>query len=273
MGNIVITRCVFFLLIFCVAVVHVSAYGAENDADEKLRLAKEISKLQAADVAWRSNDSDFRKLREEQDQASESEIREFAEFVAVLKRQVIEGCEVVRKLGGDAGRHGVDCVNFEDEPESKKGGALPNIKRETTREEKVALLTNQMKKLESDFDAIILKQQDKLKGQVGISQRNEGWANGADDKSEANKTPDAGVPSCGTVRPKAGPIHWEAEPGAGPGVEKKGKMPDFKTGNVGDVSDDDVVARQLREAAEAETDQLLKEQLWEEYKKYKNSTR
>jgi len=29
----------------------------------------------------------------------------------------------------------------------------------------------------------------------------------------------------------------------------------------------------LREAAEAETDPVLKAQLWKEYKKYKNSTR
>ena len=33
--------------------------------------------------------------------------------------------------------------------------------------------------------------------------------------------------------------------------------------------DDDVVARQLREAAEKETDPVMKEKLWEEYKKYK----
>ncbi len=72
---------------------------------------------------------------------------------------------------------------------------------------------------------------------------------------------------------KDGPIQRATEPGSGPGVEKQGEMPDFKTGDVGDGSDDDVVARQLREAAETETDPLLKKQLWEEYKKYKKSTR
>ena len=45
-----------------------------------------------------------------------------------------------------------------------------------------------------------------------------------------------------------------------------------KTAGGGDGSDDDVVARQLREAAESETDQLLKEELWNEYKKYKKSS-
>lgn len=37
--------------------------------------------------------------------------------------------------------------------------------------------------------------------------------------------------------------------------------------------DDDIIARQLREAAIAETDQELKNKLWEEYKRYKAGTR
>ena len=37
--------------------------------------------------------------------------------------------------------------------------------------------------------------------------------------------------------------------------------------------DDDIVARQLREAAENETDPELREKLWEKYREYKNSTR
>jgi hypothetical protein len=39
-----------------------------------------------------------------------------------------------------------------------------------------------------------------------------------------------------------------------------------------DGSDDDIVARQLREAAEQETDPELKAKLWEEYERYKQST-
>lgn len=40
-----------------------------------------------------------------------------------------------------------------------------------------------------------------------------------------------------------------------------------------DTSDDDVVARQLREAAENEKDPELKKKLWEEYRKYKEGVR
>lgn len=40
-----------------------------------------------------------------------------------------------------------------------------------------------------------------------------------------------------------------------------------------DKADDDIVARQLREAAENETDPELKEKLWKEYEEYKKNTR
>ena len=39
--------------------------------------------------------------------------------------------------------------------------------------------------------------------------------------------------------------------------------------DVGDGRDDDVVARQLREAAMAEEDPAIRERLWEEYRRYK----
>jgi hypothetical protein len=39
--------------------------------------------------------------------------------------------------------------------------------------------------------------------------------------------------------------------------------------DVGDGSDDDIVARQLREAAEKEEDPELREKLWDEYRAYK----
>lgn len=40
--------------------------------------------------------------------------------------------------------------------------------------------------------------------------------------------------------------------------------------DIPDGRDDDIVARQLREAAQAETDPALREKLWNEYRRYKN---
>ena len=51
-------------------------------------------------------------------------------------------------------------------------------------------------------------------------------------------------------------------------------IPTRRVGNpipedIPDARDDDIIARQLREAAMQEEDPVLKEKLWEEYKRYK----
>lgn len=47
----------------------------------------------------------------------------------------------------------------------------------------------------------------------------------------------------------------------------RGAAPD----DIPDARDDDIIARQLREAAMAESDPELREALWEEYRRYKGS--
>lgn len=275
MWNIIIKRCALILIIFCVTVIPVHVYGVENDADGIIRLDKEIEDLQATFAVWRSNDAEFREMRK-QDQLSKIDIREFAAFVAGLKRQVIEGCEAVRKLGGDASLHGVDCVKLEEDPESKKGGAFKITERELTQEEKKDLLEQEMGKLISDFDGLLLRHQEKLKLEQAVSQSKGSRDSDAFDKPGEKQTAGAGVPADADMEEqgsKSGTTQQAAEPGSGPGVEKQGDTQDLKTEGIGDGSDDDVVARQLREAAETETDPVLKKQLWEEYKKYKNATR
>jgi hypothetical protein len=60
--------------------------------------------------------------------------------------------------------------------------------------------------------------------------------------------------------------------GVGGGGPKGGAGPAGVPSDIPDGRDDDIVARQLREAAMKETDPELRERLWEEYRKYKQST-
>ncbi len=50
-------------------------------------------------------------------------------------------------------------------------------------------------------------------------------------------------------------------------VAGAGSVPD----DIPDAKDDDIIARQLREAAMQETDPELREKLWEEYRRYKGA--
>lgn len=61
--------------------------------------------------------------------------------------------------------------------------------------------------------------------------------------------------------------------GVGGGGPLGGAGPNTVPADIPDGRDDDIVARQLREAAMKETDPELRERLWEEYRQYKQSTR
>ena len=58
--------------------------------------------------------------------------------------------------------------------------------------------------------------------------------------------------------------------GSGAGGINNG--PSHVPADVGNGSDDDIVARQLREAAMKERDPQLQEKLWQEYRDYKKGT-
>ena len=52
-----------------------------------------------------------------------------------------------------------------------------------------------------------------------------------------------------------------------------GGGPSHVPADVGNGSDDDIVARQLREAAMKEKDPQLQEKLWQEYRDYKQAAK
>ncbi len=249
----------FFQIIFC-GILVTNVWANESNIDTGRRLNEEMDNLVATDAAWKANDKEFRAMRDA-NKTSDLEIEEFAKYVANLKRQVFVGCEAVRVLGGNAKEKGVDCVEIENDPKIKQEKALSSVKREDTREEQADKLGNKLKKLESEFDGMIMDQQAMIKKEVQKSESYGSWStpsesfeNEREEKSITEKVD-------------------QNELGSGPGLKKENDMPDFKVEKGGDPQDDDIIARQLREAAEAETDPVLKEQLWKEYQNYKKSIR
>ena len=72
---------------------------------------------------------------------------------------------------------------------------------------------------------------------------------------------------------RAGESGTEGGGGGYGGGAGGGSGPRTVPADIPDGSDDDIVARQLREAAMKETDPELREKLWEEYRNYKKSAR
>jgi hypothetical protein len=104
---------------------------------------------------------------------------------------------------------------------------------------------------------------------------------GADKSAESPGTASAEAPPEDTDKPGASGRHpgraRPRDPSGDLKSEKAGKKPDDNAGNgasareIPDGSDDDVVARRLRQAAQQETDPELKEKLWQEYIDYKKN--
>jgi hypothetical protein len=104
---------------------------------------------------------------------------------------------------------------------------------------------------------------------------------GADKSGESPGTASAEAPPEDTDKPGASGRHpgraRPRDPSGDLKSEKAGKKPDDNAGNgasareIPDGSDDDVVARRLRQAAQQETDPELKEKLWQEYIDYKKN--
>lgn len=83
------------------------------------------------------------------------------------------------------------------------------------------------------------------------------------------------VPQPASAKPSAGGGGQGASPGAARSRAPRSApaMPGSGGGRaadaVPDAKDDDIIARQLREAAMAEQDPVLREKLWAEYERYK----
>ncbi len=162
--------------------------------------------------------------------------------------------------------------------------AAIDLSGELTQSEKNANIMSQLSGSLSEFDEKLLQEQQRIKAQkprddsatdaasggganggndsAQGSQGNNGEQQGTDKQGKRNTGQPAGTE--GTDTPPAGKQGSGTNSTPGKGQATPDDIPDGR--------DDDVVARQLREAAEKETDPELKKKLWEEYRRYKAGT-
>ena len=135
-----------------------------------------------------------------------------------------------------------------------------------------------------EFDDMLLQEQEKVAAHIprqreyGSGSQGEASAGRPEETENGDGSAEMGQPpgsSSGEREP--GQSGTSAERGArseGAGQGRAENSQTEQTRGMEEMSDDDdVVARQLREAAEQETDPEVKEKLWEEYRKYKEGTK
>lgn len=122
-----------------------------------------------------------------------------------------------------------------------------------------------------DFDGEILAEREVIQARSN-ERAGEGGTSGTLPTGSGSQTSDGGVPGdpggaqqqTGGYVPRGMPS--QHSPQKAPPATKN-NVPD----DIPDARDDDIIARQLREAAMNETDPELREKLWEEYRRYKGA--
>ena len=225
-----------------------------------------LEQLRSDHAALVSAEHDFH-ARRERGVLNGTEVVDYAAYVARLHRQVAEDCVALADNGIPAPPD-ISCptatsVLIVPVPVDQSG--------ERTSAEKTADLDAELFNGMGEFDEMLLREQERIKaatphaagggGGDGQGSGGAGEESGSDGSEGSGGDGDAEMVDGSGGSPTYGA-------GAGPGSSQRqgdnGAPPGTPDGN-----DDDVVARQLREAAEKETDPVLKKKLWEEYRKYK----
>jgi len=216
--------------------------------------------------------SNFRRLRESGGLNGE-DATDYAAWVASLQRRVFEDCAAVVR----------SAVSFPEDlpcpvivpPMTQSIAADPQY--EQTLEERVAALDAELQEGLGEYDEKLLQEQERIKA---ATPNNNGGGGGSSSLGGNNSgqggSAAGGAPADGSESDAGGGQMSGGNRSSGDGGGRgPGKTQDDKNrpADIPDGNDDDIVARQLREAATRETDPELKKKLWEEYRKYKLGTR
>lgn len=200
-------------------------------------------------------------------------------FVAYLDGRIYHYCRQRYLSLGGAALAGLPCpVDSMGRLETDRFAPVPESAGQTSAE-KVAQLDRELSEALGRFDDMLLQEEEKVAARVPRQAQDGGAASagrqqgatvgqpgaeGAPD-SEADGRPGQAGRAPGTVSDRAA--------GSAPGRTEQKPAPPTAGRRDLEEGDDDIVARQLREAAEQETDPEVKERLWEEYRKYKEGIR
>ena len=255
-----------------------------------------MEQLRADHAVLLAAEEDFHSRRE-RGVLNGTEASDYAGYIAGLHRRVAEDCLALTQLQTDSAiqarkqtgeRLLTDRLCPEQFPIVRP--AAIDQAAEQTRTEQIAALDAELSAGLGEFDELLLREQERVKaatppqhsgdgaGGAGGSQ-GEGKDGEGDDEADQNAagskgdSADAESETNGDSNAQMSGTSNGQSSGARGGTDTSRQVATGQPADIPDGSDDDVVARQLREAAEKETDPELKKKLWEEYKKYKQGTR
>jgi hypothetical protein len=268
----------------------------------KSRLEKARDDLRVSQATERRIASELEQLKRSQS-ASAEDIRNYEAYLERVQAMVAENRQTVAKMEAAYAKHsqGKEASETAGTDESEKISAS-TIPEENAPADRVAQLDRQLSASLSEFDAVLQKKMETIEAESAAKMRDlaqqaaeaakrlkpkgeesnpaatEGSGEGSKPGEEAEKGKaekgkgEEGKEAAGKQKsPQTEPGEGDdtvaasgQSTGGGPGPEHPGSRYSKE--------DDDIVARQLREAAEKETDPELKEKLWKEYEAYRKNT-
>lgn len=275
-------------LICAVCLVHLPVHSGSDD--------QAYARVQASHTALQSAERDFRLSRSRGD-LSAREAADYRAYIAHLRRRFFGACADLSQLSEQRIALETPCPFS---PPRITGAAEIDLTREQTHSERTTALGRDLDAALSDFDEMLLREQERVKaatppptartaggtgqGTKGADRdgRVSGDRAGEDGRPAGELATSGGPGETSATGAETGAIATAAGAGAGAGAAPPGRS-GSPTGrpqtarrglppDIPDGSDDDVVARQLREAAEKETNPELRARLWEEYRRYKRGT-
>ncbi|MBW2441286.1 MAG: hypothetical protein JRH12_12470 [Deltaproteobacteria bacterium] len=258
-----------------------STRPAAGSADSKLEEARR--NLQISEATEKRIAAELEQLKKSGTASAET-IKNYETYHESVKEMVAENRKIVEQMEAAKARYS-SAASSSESGGGKPGDVLdPQIPEEQTTD-RVAALDRELNASLSQFDAKLLKEMDAIRDESAEKMRD--LAQEAAEAAKRLRDSGVAVNTTGSESSESseettaeGQTEKQSEKGdasaetastdsSRPGGEGGGGAQQEQ----GRYEDDDIVARQLREAAENETDPELKEKLWKEYYEYKKNQR
>jgi hypothetical protein len=266
--------------------------AALQTAESELEDARE--KLRASQATEARISSDLERL-ENSGKASPEVIRDYEIYREKVRAMVAENRQMVEQMETAQARYS-PAVSGTASPDELDKMLDPAIAEEQTADE-IIVLDQELDTSLAKFDDMLLQEMNAIRARSAKKMQDLAEeaadaakrlrAKGVDvntAESESSAETEGGSTDAenkqtdekGTPEKEQGMGGEEGEAGAATASgdeDRKGGRDSAKRDQQRNYDDDDIVARQLREAAENETDPELKKKLWQEYEEYKQNKR
>jgi hypothetical protein len=202
-----------------------------------------------------------------------AEETDYANWIRQLNDQVIQDCQALTRISTGSLPEDLPCSKV---TASNPAPAAIDIAAESTTAEDTDRMIEQLNGSLGEFDERLLREQDRVKARTPRSENAGGGSGGGGAGSAGSDDLPGDTGDSGKKSGQSASDNDSDSQGDGTAASRQGTagkpLPGAKSSapdDIPDGSDDDVIARQLREAAEKETDPELKKKLWEEYRRYK----